>query len=125
MRHSRHRHFRLRLIKRVEADLKVRAFLKKERFCQPPPGRQSLHWVVWKVPYRVRLPWPGELPIGVAATVGRRRGCKEMRLLWQLAGLMWWPPRVGRVRMLHSRVVVGVRCRPPAVNQAMGASSHA
>jgi hypothetical protein len=41
-RHGQHPHFRLRLIKSVEADLKVRAFLKKERFCQPPPGR--LHY---------------------------------------------------------------------------------
>jgi transposase-like protein len=41
-RHGQHPHFRLRLVKSIEADLKVRAFLKKERFCQPPPGR--LHY---------------------------------------------------------------------------------
>jgi hypothetical protein len=38
-RHGQHPHFRLRLIKSIEADLKVRAFLKKERFCSPPPTR--------------------------------------------------------------------------------------
>jgi hypothetical protein len=41
-RHGQHPHFRLRLVKSIEADLKVRAFLKKERFCQPPPRR--LHY---------------------------------------------------------------------------------
>src|SRR5215470_13411428 len=38
-RHGQHPHFRLRLIKSIEADLKVRAFLKKQRFCSPPPTR--------------------------------------------------------------------------------------
>jgi hypothetical protein len=38
-RHGQHPHFRLRLIKSIEADLKVRAFFKKERFCSPPPIR--------------------------------------------------------------------------------------
>jgi hypothetical protein len=38
-RHGQHPHFRLRLVKSVEADLKVRAHLKKERFCSPPPPR--------------------------------------------------------------------------------------
>jgi transposase-like protein len=41
-RHGQHPHFRLRLIKSVEADLKVRARFKKERFCSPPPAR--LHY---------------------------------------------------------------------------------
>lgn len=38
-RHGQHPHFRLRLVKSIEADLKVRAYLKKERFCSPPPTR--------------------------------------------------------------------------------------
>jgi hypothetical protein len=38
-RHGQHPHFRLRLVKSIEADLKVRAHLKKERFCSPPPTR--------------------------------------------------------------------------------------
>jgi transposase-like protein len=41
-RHGQHPHFRLRLVKSIEADLKVRAYLKKERFCLPPPRR--LHY---------------------------------------------------------------------------------
>ena len=78
VRHSQHPHFRLRLVKHVEADLKVRALLKKERdSASPPPGRQSLHWVVWKVPYRVRLPWPGELPIGVAGPSAAAAGARK------------------------------------------------
>ena len=38
-RHGRHPHFRLRLVKSIEADLKVRAYLKKTRFCSPAPTR--------------------------------------------------------------------------------------
>ena len=38
-RHGQHPHFRLRLVTSIEADLKVRASLKKERFCSPPPTR--------------------------------------------------------------------------------------
>jgi hypothetical protein len=38
-RHGQHPHFRLRLVTSIEADLKVRASLKKERFCSPPPIR--------------------------------------------------------------------------------------
>jgi len=38
-RHGQHPHFRLRLVRSIEADLKVRAYLKKERFCSPPPSR--------------------------------------------------------------------------------------
>ena len=38
-RHGQHPHFRLRLVKSIEADLKVRAYLKKERFCSRPPTR--------------------------------------------------------------------------------------
>ena len=38
-RHGQHPHFRLRLVGTIEADLKVRASLKKERFCFPPPVR--------------------------------------------------------------------------------------
>jgi hypothetical protein len=38
-RHGQHPHFRLRLVASIETDLKVRAFLKKERFCSPPPAR--------------------------------------------------------------------------------------
>jgi hypothetical protein len=38
-RHGQHPHFRLRLVSSIEADLKVRAYLKKERFCSPPPTR--------------------------------------------------------------------------------------
>jgi Transposase len=38
-RHGQHPHFRLRLVRSIEADLKVRACLKKERFCSPPPTR--------------------------------------------------------------------------------------
>jgi len=41
-RHGQHPHFRLRLLTSIEADLKVRAYLKKERFCRPPPRR--LHY---------------------------------------------------------------------------------
>jgi len=41
-RHGQHPHFRLRHITSIDADLKVRAYLKKERFCLPPPGR--LHY---------------------------------------------------------------------------------
>jgi hypothetical protein len=35
-RHGQHPHFRLRLVRSIEADLKVRAWLKKDRFCSPP-----------------------------------------------------------------------------------------
>ena len=38
-RHGQHPHFRLRLVKSIDADLKVRAYLKKERFCSPLPMR--------------------------------------------------------------------------------------
>jgi hypothetical protein len=38
-RHGQHPHFRLRLVTSIEADLKVRAALKRERFCSPPPTR--------------------------------------------------------------------------------------
>jgi hypothetical protein len=38
-RHGQHPHFRLRLLRSIEADLKMRAYLKKERFCSPPPSR--------------------------------------------------------------------------------------
>jgi hypothetical protein len=41
-RHGQQPHFRLRLVRSIEADLKVRAYLKKERFCLPPPTR--LHY---------------------------------------------------------------------------------
>jgi len=41
-RHGQHPHFRLRLVRSIEADLKVRAYLKKQRFCSPPPAR--LHY---------------------------------------------------------------------------------
>jgi hypothetical protein len=41
-RHGQHPHFRLRLVRSIEADLKMRAHLKKERFCSPPPTR--LHY---------------------------------------------------------------------------------
>ena len=38
-RHGQHPHFRLRLVGTIEADLKVRTYLKKERFCSPAPVR--------------------------------------------------------------------------------------
>jgi hypothetical protein len=38
-RHGQHPHFRLRLVKSIEADLKLRAYLKKERSCSPPTTR--------------------------------------------------------------------------------------
>jgi hypothetical protein len=38
-RHGQHPHFRLRLIKSIEADLKVRAVLNKEQFSSPSPIR--------------------------------------------------------------------------------------
>jgi hypothetical protein len=38
-RHGQHPHFRLRLVGSIDADLKVRASLKKARFCSPPPTR--------------------------------------------------------------------------------------
>jgi hypothetical protein len=38
-RHGQRPHFRLRLIRSIDADLKVHAYLKKERFCLPPPTR--------------------------------------------------------------------------------------
>ena len=41
-RHGQHPHFRLRLVKSIEADLKVRAYLNKTRFCSPSPTR--LHY---------------------------------------------------------------------------------
>ena len=42
LRHGQHPHFRLRLAETIDADLKVRAYLNKERFCSPPPAR--LHY---------------------------------------------------------------------------------
>jgi hypothetical protein len=48
-RHGQHPHFRLRLVTSIKADLKVRAVLKRERFCSPPPTR--LHYC-----QRVRRP---------------------------------------------------------------------
>jgi hypothetical protein len=41
-RHGQHPHFRLRLLRSIHADLKVRAYLKKQQFCAPPPTR--LHY---------------------------------------------------------------------------------
>ncbi len=41
-RHGQHPHFRLRLLSSIDANLKVRAYLKKQRFCSPPPVR--LHY---------------------------------------------------------------------------------
>ena len=41
-RQGQHPHFRLRLLSSIDADLKVRAYLKKQRFCIPPPTR--LHY---------------------------------------------------------------------------------
>jgi len=41
-RHGQHPHFRLRLVGTIEADLEVRAYLKKERFCSPAPVRMSM-----------------------------------------------------------------------------------
>jgi hypothetical protein len=38
-RHGQHPHFRLRLVKSIEADLKVRAHLQQQRFCSPQPQR--------------------------------------------------------------------------------------
>jgi hypothetical protein len=38
-RHGQHPHFRLRSVKTIEADLKMRACLRRERFCSPPPRR--------------------------------------------------------------------------------------
>jgi hypothetical protein len=38
-RHGQHPHFRLRLVRSIDADLKVRAYLKKERCCSPRPIR--------------------------------------------------------------------------------------
>jgi hypothetical protein len=38
-RHGQHPHFRLRSAKTIDADLKVRAHLQRERFCSPPPSR--------------------------------------------------------------------------------------
>lgn len=38
-RHGQHPHFRLRLTTTVDADLKIRAHLQRERFCSPPPQR--------------------------------------------------------------------------------------
>jgi hypothetical protein len=38
-RHGQHPHFRLRLVTSIDADLKVCAPLKKQRFCSPPPTR--------------------------------------------------------------------------------------
>ena len=48
-RQSQHPHFRLRKLQMIDADLKVHAYLRKERACSPPPirlhqcqrGRQS------------------------------------------------------------------------------------
>jgi hypothetical protein len=41
-RHGQHPHFRLRLLRSIDADLKLRAYLKKQRFCVPQPTR--LHY---------------------------------------------------------------------------------
>jgi hypothetical protein len=38
-RHGQHPHFRLRLVTSIYADLTLRAALKKQRFCSPPPTR--------------------------------------------------------------------------------------
>jgi len=38
-RHGQHSHFRLRLVRSIDADLKVRAHLQRQRFCSPPPTR--------------------------------------------------------------------------------------
>jgi len=38
-RHGQHPHFRLRSAATIDADLKVRAHLQRQRFCSPPPGR--------------------------------------------------------------------------------------
>jgi hypothetical protein len=38
-RHGRHPHFRLRSASAIDADLKIRAQLQRERFCFPPPQR--------------------------------------------------------------------------------------
>jgi hypothetical protein len=38
-RHGHHPHFRLRSATTIDADLKVRAHLQRQRFCQPPPAR--------------------------------------------------------------------------------------
>jgi hypothetical protein len=38
-RHGQHPHFRLRLLRSIDADLKLRAYLKKQRFCVPQPTR--------------------------------------------------------------------------------------
>jgi hypothetical protein len=38
-RHGQHPHFRLRSASTIDADLKVRACLQRERFCSPPPPR--------------------------------------------------------------------------------------
>jgi transposase-like protein len=38
-RHGQHPHFRLRLVTSIEADLKVRASVQKDRFCSPPAAR--------------------------------------------------------------------------------------
>jgi ribosomal protein L34E len=38
-RHGQHPHFRLRSARAIDADLKVRAYLQRDRFCSPPPSR--------------------------------------------------------------------------------------
>jgi hypothetical protein len=38
-RHGQHPHFRLRSAMTIDADLKVRAHLQRQRFCSPPPAR--------------------------------------------------------------------------------------
>jgi hypothetical protein len=38
-RHGQHPHFRLRSATTIDADLKVRAHLQRQRFCSPPPSR--------------------------------------------------------------------------------------
>jgi Transposase len=38
-RHGQHPHFRLRSATTIDADLKVRAHLQRQRFCSPPPTR--------------------------------------------------------------------------------------
>jgi hypothetical protein len=38
-RHCQHPHFRLRRLEMIDADLRVHAYLRKERACSPPPQR--------------------------------------------------------------------------------------
>jgi hypothetical protein len=41
-RHIQHPHFHLRLLRSIDAHLKAQAYLKKQRFCLPPPTRLHL-----------------------------------------------------------------------------------